>query len=267
MQLLAIPWNVDPELIGIGKLSIRYYGLFFATAFVLGYYIFSRIFKTEGISIEVLDRLTIYMVIGTVIGARLGHVFFYQPEFYLEHPLEILFIWHGGLASHGAAIGIIITLYLFARKEKKPFIWILDRIVIAVALAGFFIRMGNLMNSEIYGTTTNLPWGFVFLKEGETVPKHPTQIYEALAYLGIFIFLFRHYFKNKGEIRPGFLFSMFLILIFTARFFIEFIKEVQVAWEKEMALNMGQILSLPFIALGLYILFRSLKKEPQKITN
>lgn len=267
MQLLAIPWNVDPEIISIGKLSIRYYGLFFATAFVLGYFIFTKIFKNEGISVEVLDKLTIYMVVGTVIGARLGHVFFYQPEFYLEHPLEILAIWHGGLASHGAAIGIIITLYLFTRKEKKPFIWILDRIVIAVALAGFFIRMGNLMNSEIYGTTTNLPWGFIFLREGETVPKHPTQIYEALAYLGIFIFLYAHYFRNKGKIRPGFLFSMFLILVFTARFFIEFLKEVQVAWEKGMALNMGQILSLPFIALGIYILVRSLKRKPVKLDS
>jgi prolipoprotein diacylglyceryl transferase len=267
MQLLAIPWNVDPEIISLGKLSIRYYGLFFATGFVLGYFIFTKIFKNEGISVEVLDKLTIYMVVGTVIGARLGHVLFYQPEFYLEHPLEILAIWHGGLASHGAAIGIIITLYIFSKKQKKPFIWILDRIVIAVALAGFFIRMGNLMNSEIYGTTTNLPWGFIFLREGETVPKHPTQIYEALAYLFIFFFLFSHYFRNKGKIRPGFLFSMFLILVFSARFFIEFLKEVQVGWEKGMALNMGQILSLPFIALGLYILFRSLKRKPEEINS
>ena len=263
MQLLAITWNVDPEIISIGKLSIRYYGLFFATAFILGYYIFTRIFKNEGISIEVLDRLTIYMLVGTVVGARLGHVFFYQPDFYMKHPLEILFIWHGGLASHGAAIGIIIALYLFSRKEKKPFIWILDRIVIAVALAGFFIRMGNLMNSEIYGTTTDLPWGFVFLRKGETMPKHPTQIYEALAYLAIFGLLFLHYFKRKGKIRPGILFSLFLILVFTARFFIEFIKEVQVPFEKAMTLNMGQILSLPFIIIGLFILSKSFKKPPQ----
>ena len=267
MHLLAIPWNVDPEIISIGKLSIRYYGLFFALSFVLGYYIFTRIFKNEGISIETLDRLTIYMVIGTVVGARLGHIFFYQPDYYLQNPFEILAIWQGGLASHGAAIGIIVALYLFSRKEKKPFIWILDRIVIAVALAGFFIRMGNLMNSEIYGTATDLPWGFIFLRRGETIAKHPTQIYEALAYLAIFIFLFSHYFRNKGKIRPGFLFSMFLILVFTARFFIEFIKEVQVGWEKEMAINMGQILSIPFVILGLFILFRSMKQKPQKLTK
>lgn len=262
MMLNYITWNVDPEIFSLGPLSVRYYGLFFAMAFVLGYYIFTRIFKIEKISIEVLDRLTIYMIVGTVLGARLGHVFFYQPDYYLSHPLEILAIWQGGLASHGAAIGILIALYLFARKEKKPFIWILDRIVIAVALAGFFIRMGNLMNSEIYGIQTDLPWGFVFLRKNEVVPKHPTQIYEALAYLLIFFLLFRIYFKNKGKFKPGLLFSLFLILVFTARFFIEFIKEVQVPFEQGLALNMGQILSLPFIILGLVLLYRSLAQKP-----
>lgn len=262
MLPFAITWNIDPEIISLGKLSIRYYGLFFALAFILGYYIFTRIFKNEGISIEVLDRLTLYMVIGTVVGARLGHVFFYQPEFYLKHPLEILFIWHGGLASHGAAIGILIALYLFSRKEKKPFTWILDRIVIAVALAGFFIRMGNLMNSEIYGIATDLPWGFIFVRNGEILPKHPTQIYEALAYLAIFILLFRIYFNTKGKFKPGLLFSLFLILVFTARFFIEFIKEVQVDFEKTMELNMGQWLSLPFILLGIALLIWSLRNKP-----
>ena len=261
MFINYITWNVNPEIFGVGPLSVRYYGLFFALAFVLGYYIFTRIFKIEKIKIEVLDRLTIYMIVGTVIGARLGHVFFYQPDYYLSNPLEILAIWHGGLASHGAAIGILIALYLFVRKEKKPFIWILDRIVIAVALAGFFIRMGNLMNSEIYGIQTNLPWGFIFLRNNEVVPKHPTQIYEALAYLLIFFLLFRIYFKTKGTFKPGLLFSLFLILVFTARFFIEFIKQVQVPFEKGMALNMGQILSLPFILLGLFLLYRSLSKK------
>jgi prolipoprotein diacylglyceryl transferase len=261
MVLNYITWNVDPEIFSIGPLSVRYYGLFFALAFVLGYYIFTRIFKIEKISIEVLDRLTLYMIIGTVLGARLGHVFFYQPDYYLSHPLEILAIWQGGLASHGAAIGIIIALYLFARKEKKPFIWILDRIVIAVALAGFFIRMGNLMNSEIYGIQTSLPWGFIFLQKNEVVPKHPTQIYEALAYLVIFFILFRIYFKTKGQFRPGLLFSLFLIMVFTARFLIEFIKQVQVPFEKGLPINMGQILSLPFILLGIIILVRAMKRK------
>ncbi|MEF8845775.1 MAG: prolipoprotein diacylglyceryl transferase [Bacteroidales bacterium] len=268
MLSLFIRWDVDPELISLenvpilGELSIRYYGLLFAAGFVFGYLIFMRIFKTEGISIEVLDRLTLYMVIGTVLGARLGHVFFYQPDYYLSHPHEILYIWHGGLASHGAAIGILIALYLFVRKEKKPYIWILDRISIAVALAGFFIRMGNLMNSEIYGIETDLPWGFIFLRNNEILPKHPTQIYEALAYLIIFLVLYQLYFKNKGKFRPGLLFSLFMILIFTARFFIEFLKEVQVPFEQGMTLNMGQWLSLPFIILGVVLLYRTMKLSP-----
>ena len=270
MAPLFVTWDVDPNLINlenvpiIGELTVRYYGVLFAAAFVFGYLLFMRIFKTEGISIEVLDRLTLYMVIGTVVGARLGHVFFYQPDYYLSHPHEILYIWHGGLASHGAAIGIMIALYLFVRKEKKPYIWILDRISIAVALSGFFIRMGNLMNSEIYGTETDLPWGFVFVRNNEILPKHPTQIYEALAYLVIFFVLYQLYFKNKGKFRQGLLFSLFMILVFTARFFIEFIKEVQVPFEQGMALNMGQWLSLPFIILGVVLLYRTMKLSQPK---
>jgi prolipoprotein diacylglyceryl transferase len=271
MLPLFVTWDVDPNLINlenvpiIGQLTIRYYGVLFAAAFVFGYLLFMRIFKTEGISVEVLDRLTLYMVIGTVVGARLGHVFFYQPDYYLSHPHEILYIWHGGLASHGAAIGILIALYLFVRKEKKPYIWILDRMSIAVALSGFFIRMGNLMNSEIYGVETDLPWGFVFVRNNEILPKHPTQIYEALAYLAIFFVLYRLYFRNKGKFRPGLLFSLFMILVFTARFLIEFIKEVQVPFEQGMALNMGQWLSLPFIILGVIMLYRTKKRNRPQV--
>lgn len=265
MLPLSIVWDVNPNLIQldqvpvIGQLTVRYYGVLFAAAFVLGYLLFMKIFKIEGISVEVLDRLTLYMVIGTIVGARLGHVFFYQPDYYLSHPHEILYIWHGGLASHGAAIGILAALYLFVRKEKKPYLWILDRIVIAVALAGFFIRMGNLMNSEIYGVQTDLPWGFIFVRANEVVPKHPTQIYEALAYLIIFYILYRIYFKTKGRFKPGLLFGLFLLLVFSARFLIEFIKEVQVPFEQNMALNMGQWLSLPFIILGVVLLYRAHK--------
>ena len=216
-------------------------------------------FKNENIKEEVLERLTIYMALGTIIGARLGHCFFYEPEYYLKYPYEILMTWHGGLASHGAAIGILTALWLFARKEKKSYIWILDRIVITVALAGFFIRMGNLMNSEVYGVETAVPWGFVFLKNYETVPKHPTQIYEALAYLTIFILLYKLYWTKKGEHYQGLLISLFLILVFTARFFIEFVKEDQVAFEAAMRLNMGQLLSFPFIIAGIWGLYKTLK--------
>jgi prolipoprotein diacylglyceryl transferase len=196
------------------------------------------------------------MAIGTVIGARLGHCLFYEPEYYLQNPVEILKIWRGGLASHGAAIGILAALWLFVRKYKKPFIWILDRIVVVVALAGALIRLGNLMNSEIYGIETSLPWGFVFISavKPEIVPKHPTQIYEALTYFLIFGLLLRIYIRSDSKFRPGTLFSWFLILVFGMRFLIEFIKEDQVDFEAGMALNMGQWLSIPFVLLGIALL-------------
>ena len=218
-------------------------------------------FINEGLSDIVLDRLTIYMTVGTIAGARLGHCFFYEPGFYLRHPLEILFIWHGGLASHGAAIGILIALWLFVKKEKKGYLWVLDRIAVVVALAAFLIRMGNLMNSEIYGTETALPWGFVFLRNNEVVPKHPTQIYEGLVYILIFFLLYRMYWREKGKVYQGLLISIFLILVFGSRFFIEFLKENQVAFEASMKLNMGQILSIPFILLGIAGVYWSLKNK------
>src|SRR5664280_2415542 len=223
MHLLVIPWDVNPEIFRIGAFAVRWYGLLFASAFLFGYIIMLRIFKNENLGEEVLDRLTIYMAVGVIVGARLGHCLFYEPGYYFKHPLEILWIWHGGLASHGAAIGILFAIWLFSRKEKKDYTWTLDRIAIVVALSGFFIRMGNLMNSEIYGVETTVPWGFVFLRNGETAPKHPTQIYEALAYLSIFILLFSIYWKRKGKHIEGSLISLAVILIFVARFFIEFL--------------------------------------------
>lgn len=266
MFLSIVTWEVNPEIFSIGNFSMRWYGVLFASAFLFGYLIFRRIFRNEKLSDEVLDRLTVYMAIGTIVGARLGHCFFYEPAYYLAHPLEILMVWKGGLASHGAAIGIMLSLWLFVRKTKKPYMWILDRIVIVVALSGFFIRTGNLMNSEIYGVETTLPWGFVFLLKGETIPKHPTQIYEALAYLAVFLILFRIYWRKKGQFPEGLNFSLFLILVFTFRFFVEYIKEDQVAFESGMQLNMGQWLSIPFVLLGVGMLFWTYrrKKLPQK---
>lgn len=253
-----IVWDVKPQIIEWGGFEIRWYGLFFAISFLLGYFIVSKMFKKENISMELLDKLTFNMILGTVIGARLGHCLFYQPEFYLTHPWKILFIWEGGLASHGAAIGILTSLYLFSRNHQKPYFWIVDRIVVVVALAGFFIRMGNLMNSEIYGHATNLPWGFIFVRNNEIIPKHPTQIYEALSYLIIFILLLSIYYKNDGKPGKGVLFGLFLILVFSARFFIEFIKEVQVPFERNIPLNMGQWLSIPLVITGIIILVHSL---------
>ncbi len=259
MLLNYINWDVSPDIISFWGITIRYYGVLFAMSFFFGYLIMQKIFKKEGLTVELLDKLTVYMAVGTVLGARLGHCLFYQPDYYLSNPFEIIKIWRGGLASHGAAVGILIALYYFSKKNKKPFLWIMDRIVIVVALAGFFIRTGNLMNSEIYGNPTDMPWGFVFLRDGQMIPKHPTQIYEALSYLLIFILLFTVYNRKGTQIRHGLLFSIFLILLFSVRFFIEFIKEVQVDFEQEMALNMGQWLSIPFVIVGLFLLYRSLK--------
>ena len=245
---------MNPEIFRIGNFAVRWYGLLFASGFFFGYLIFMRFFKKEGLSVELLDKLTIYMAIGTVIGARLGHCLFYEPDYYLKNPVEILKIWRGGLASHGAAVGILVALWLFVRKYKKPFIWIVDRIVVVVALAGALIRLGNLMNSEIYGIETSLPWGFVFIRNLETVPKHPTQIYEALTYFVIFGLLLAIYIRSDAKPRPGILFSLFLILVFGMRFLIEFIKEDQVDFEAGMALNMGQWLSIPLVLLGIGLL-------------
>ena len=263
MLLEYITWNVKPEIFSF--LPIRWYGLLWALGIFFALIIVQKIYKFEKLPEKWMDKQFMYVVIGTIVGARLGHCLFYEPGYYLSHPVEILKIWQGGLASHGAAIGILIALWLFVRKEKKDYTWIIDRIAIVVALAGFFIRMGNLMNSEIYGVETTVPWGFVFLRNGETVPKHPTQIYEGLAYLFIFFLLLSIYWKNKGQHIQGMLISLILILIFTARFFIEFLKEDQVAFESGMKLNMGQILSIPFAIAGFVWLYFSLKQKKRLV--
>jgi phosphatidylglycerol:prolipoprotein diacylglycerol transferase len=265
MHILIIPWDVNPEIFRIGAFAVRWYGLLFASSFLFGYIIMNRIFKNENLNEATLDRLTIYMAVGVIAGARLGHCLFYEPSYYLNHPLEILMIWHGGLASHGAAIGILTAVWLFARKEKKDYLWALDRVAIVVALSGFFIRMGNLMNSEIYGTETTVPWGFVFLRNHEVAPKHPTQIYEGLVYLAIFVLLYRLYWSKKGEHIQGMLISLICILIFTARFFIEFLKEDQVAFEASMKINMGQWLSIPFVLLGIAGLYWSFSRNKRAV--
>lgn len=275
MILNFIVWDVRPEIFIIpedvaliGGFSVRWYGLLFAMSFMAGYYIMLKIFKNEGIGIKVLDELTTYMIIFTLAGARVGHCLFYEPEYYLANPLDILKIWQGGLASHGAAIGIIIGLYFFSRKIKRPTLWILDRVVIVVGLAGFFIRAGNLMNSEIFGDVTTLPWGFIFKRyyvEAFTLdPRHPTQIYEALSYLAIFVFLLRYYWKHSGQPKQGMIFGIFLVLVFTVRFFVEFIKIPQVGFEEDMLLNMGQILSLPFVIAGFYFIYKAKAVQPAK---
>ncbi len=261
MDILSIIWNVDPEFFSIGALTVRWYGLLFASAFFFGYLILSRYFKNDNLKLELLDKLTLYMALAVIIGARLGHCLFYEPAYYLANPLEILMIWRGGLSGHGAAVTILIVLYVFARKINKPYLWIIDRIVVIIALGGFFIRMGNLMNSEIYGIETSLPWGFIFVNRGEIMPKHPTQIYEALSYLAIFFLLNSLYWKKHIREKQGYIFGVFLTLLFSVRFLIEFIKEPQVPFEETMALNMGQLLSLPLIIAGIIIFIRAIKQK------
>ncbi len=259
-----IHWNVSPDIFSLGPITIRWYGLLFALSFIIGYKIMLAIFKNEKKSEHDLNDLVWYMILGTVIGARLGHCLFYNPTYYLSHPIEILEIWKGGLASHGAAIGILTALYLFSRNRKDTaFLWTIDRVVITVALSGFFIRMGNLFNSEIIGRPTHASWGFIFDSVDNT-PRHPAQLYESIAYLLIFVLLYRIYFKNNGKFKAGYLFGLFLILVFSFRFFVEFLKENQTYFEEGMILNMGQLLSIPFIILGVYFLLRK-KKRVMKI--
>jgi prolipoprotein diacylglyceryl transferase len=268
MILNYINWNVDPEIFRIGSFSVRWYGLLFASSFFFGYIIMLKIFKKEKIPVSVLDALTTYMVIGTVIGARLGHCFFYEPAYYLAHPAQILMVWEGGLASHGAAIGIIITIIIFGRVKKLPFLWVMDRVVIVVALSGLFIRFGNLMNSEIFGHPTALPWGFRFLRAEypqDLDPRHPTQLYEGLSYLMIFLFLWWYYYKKNGKPAQGLIFGMFLIMVFGMRFLIEFAKEPQESFEKSMILNLGQLLSIPLIIAGGVLVWKAVKSH--KVTE
>jgi prolipoprotein diacylglyceryl transferase len=255
-----IYWDVSPEIFSIGPITIRWYGLLFAMSFIVGYQIMMVIFKRENRSEHDLNDLVWYMILGTVIGARLGHCFFYNPDYYLAHPLEIIQVWKGGLASHGAAIGILTALYLFVSKKKNfSFLWIVDRIVITVALSGFFIRMGNLFNSEIIGKPTNGKWGVIFVSV-DNIPRHPAQFYESVAYLLIFIFLLSLYFKLNAKFKNGLLTGIFLILIFGFRFFVEFFKEIQSMFEQSMFLNMGQLLSIPFVIIGIFLLIRKDKK-------
>ncbi|MFI5236421.1 MAG: prolipoprotein diacylglyceryl transferase [Ignavibacteriales bacterium] len=259
-----IEWNVSPEIFHFGAVSVRWYGLLFALAFVAGYFIMNKIFKKEGRQKTDLEQLAVYMIFGTVVGARLGHCLFYNPTYYLSNPIEILQVWEGGLASHGAAIGIILSLYLFARKKKNyDLLWILDRIVIVVALGGSFIRLGNLFNSEIIGLPTQLSWAFIFTAVDD-VPRHPAQLYESIAYLFIFLFLLLAYSKNNLKNKNGFLFGLFLVLVFTFRFFVEFLKEDQSGFEAGMVLNMGQMLSIPFVLTGIIFISRSLMIKAKK---
>lgn len=263
----TITWSISPEIFSIGPLHIRWYGLLFATSFILGFKIMEWIYTKEKKNLDDLNDLIWFMILGTVIGARLGHCLFYNPEYYLSNPIEILKVWTGGLASHGAAVGILIAIYFYAKKKKdQTFLYVMDRIVITVALAAFFIRMGNLFNSEIIGQPTDLPWAFIFTSVDD-IPRHPTQLYEAFSYLASFFVLASVYKKSDGKFKEGLIFGIFLIWIFGFRIFVEFFKENQSRFEQGMMLNMGQLLSIPLVVFGLYLFFRKPKIPQSKISK
>ncbi len=273
MNTLFVIWQPDPYIIEIFGRPIAWYGVFWALAFLIGYYIVRSMFRREMSSdIEKADALTdkllIYMLVASIVGARLGHCLFYEPAYYFANPWKFLAIWEGGLASHGGAIGILIGLWLYSRKTKLSFLSVVDRIVVPVSLAGALIRLGNLFNSEIYGVPTSLPWGFKFVNEypegfplDEIPACHPTQIYEAIFCIITFVWLMILCFKkNYVKEKRGVIFGIFLIMIFGSRFLIEFLKNPQVDFERSMTFDMGQLLSLPFIVVGIWLLVRKRKQ-------
>lgn len=319
MLQLTIDWNPSPELFKIGALSIRYYGLMFVVAFLLGIQIMKKIYKNEGVPVEYVDSLFMFTVIATLVGARLGEVFFYSWDSYKNNLIEVLlpiakspngsifgiidgyeFVGFRGLASHGATIGIIIAMILYRRKYKyKSLLWIMDRVVIACISGAVFVRLGNLMNSEIVGKVTDSAIGFRFIRNDigkgeamritgadnyekayqlignssnyknvlESIPfRYPTQLFEAISYAGVFLILWFIYWKTDKKDKPGFLFGMLMILLWSVRFFIEFYKEAQVEGREDwvMGLNTGQLLSIPMVLVGLYFVFRKVKTEVTK---
>lgn len=267
--LNAITWGVSPEIVNIGPLTLRWYGLLFALGFILGLYIVKRMFEQEKVPEKWLDYAFITVFLGALIGARLGHVFFYDWADYRKAPLEIIKVWKGGLASHGGAIGIIIALWFFSKfVSKKSILWILDKVVVPTALAGCFIRLGNLMNSEIVGNPSDVPWAFIFTRLAEDprvlnplTPRHPVQLYEAFSYLISFFVLYYIYWKTNKRHQQGFIFGLFLILIFGFRIIWEYFKESQGGIEENFnyIMSTGQLLSVPFVIIGLYFVLRKSK--------
>lgn len=267
-MIAAIDWNVKSELIE-GWATPNKYGLLFVTGLIIGFFVIKRMFKKEGIPESLLDKLLIYVVLSTIIGARLGHVFFYDWPAYSRDPISIFKIWEGGLASHGAAIAILIALYIYSKRvSKRPMLWILDRIAAPIAIAGCFIRLGNLVNHEIIGTPTDLPWGFIFhyasedtLINGVQVPRHPAQLYEAIYYLLTFALLMYLYWKTRAKYRLGIIFGTFMIVLWMGRLLIEFVKIGQTERDDVWALNTGQLLSIPLILAGVVILIMGLRRK------
>lgn len=271
-MLSYITWDVSPVIFKLGFFTLRWYSLAFMIGFLVGYEIVARMFRHEGAPERWLGLLLMWTVAGTIVGARLGHVFFYEWDLFSQNPVKILYVWEGGLASHGGAIGVILGVILFSIvTTKRSPLWTFDRLVVPIALVGGLIRLGNLMNSEIFGHATTLPWGFRFVNSPEWQSLyagqacHPTQIYEAICYFALFALLMWMYWRKNAEERPGLIFGVFLIGIFTPRFFIEFIKNPQEAFEQSMALNMGQWLSIPFIIAGISLIIYAMRRPRLKL--
>ncbi|HNY43616.1 MAG: prolipoprotein diacylglyceryl transferase [Bacteroidota bacterium] len=281
MDFLFITWNVDPVIFYLGNRGIRWYGLLLAIGFLVGYLLLSRQMKKEGVQQLVVDKLAIYVIVGVVLGLRLGHCLFYNPGYYLSNPIEILYVWEGGLASHGGAAGILLAVWLFSRKFKINYLSLLDRVVLTVPFAGGMVRLGNLMNSEIIGVQTSMPWGFKFLRNTEDLipaikasggkcgfedlaclaefwtPRHPTQLYEAIFYFIMFVAFYFIYQKYIQKWKPGVFLGWFITVLFVFRYFIEFTKVDPVEFDGWTdAIRMGQLLSIPFVLLGLFLMGR-----------
>ncbi|MCL2131390.1 MAG: prolipoprotein diacylglyceryl transferase [Lentimicrobiaceae bacterium] len=293
MILNYVTWNVDPIIFRAGSVRVGWYGLLLAGGFALAYLVFQKIAKNEKVDLNLIDKFSFLTVIWTIVGLRLGHCLFYEWKVYFkDHILEIFipfqegvngweFTGFEGLASHGAVIAIILFVLYFSQKRKMSLLWLLDRLSIAIPIAAAFVRCGNLMNHEIIGVPTDLSWGFQFIENITkhfshgapaiyTPPSHPTQIYEALVYFSLFAYQMWYYFKHtKGHIPAGRSVGTLLTVIFTARFFIEFVKEVQVSFENDMFFDMGQWLSIPFILLGIAFLYYSFAKKtyPQAVKS
>ena len=271
-MLSDITWTADPAIFTIGSKEIRWYSLMFIIGFGIGYKIVERMWRRESINPKWIDPLLYYTLIGTVVGARLGHCLFYDPGYYLSHPIEILKVWEGGLASHGGVLGIIVAIYFYSKYvSRQSMLWTFDKLVVPTGLVAALIRIGNLINHEVYGLPTDRPWGFRFIenlhawRQGAepifSAPSHPTQIYEAVCYLLTFVLCMWLYFKKDAWKKEGLIFGIFMICIFTARFFIEFLKNNQEDFEAAMPINMGQCLSIPFIVMGIYFVVRAWRRS------
>ncbi len=261
-----IVWNIDPNIFAYGGIQLRWYGLLFVGSFFLGLAIFTKIYKREGKDVAVLDNLLLYVMIGTVIGARLGHCLFYEPEYYLSNPLEILKVWKGGLASHGGLAGILISLYIFSKRYDTDYTWLLSRMTIVGVLTAGFVRIGNLFNSEIVGIGTTVPWAIIF-ERVDLIPRHPVQVYEALAYFTIFFILIGIYYRVSSSFATRILPGTFLVLLFTARFFLEYFKSQQSAYNLDIPFSTGQLLSIPYILFGILWIVWAFKSSDNNISK